>query len=177
MSEPSVNHVVVISGPIASGKTTLSRFLELHFGFCVVSTREVLTALARDRRALQAAGASLDESTSGRWVRDELLWLRSKSPTTAFFVVDSVRTLDQLRWVQETFGGLMTHVHLTASPEVLSVRYRSRFEGNRYQDVVGDPVERRVGLLASSADLVIDTKSLGPDSVLGCVADYLALGV
>ena len=174
--EASVNHVVLISGPIASGKTTLSRLLELRFGFCVISTREILTSLARDRHSLQVAGASLDESTAGRWVRDELLGLRSRSPAKASFVVDSVRTLDQVRWVRETFEGVVKHVYLTASPGVLSGRYRSKFEGNRYQDVVADPVEKRVGLLASSADLVVDTESLGSDSVLKRVSDYLALG-
>ena len=172
-----VKHVVLISGPVASGKTTLSRLLELRFGFCVFSTREVLTLLARDRRALQAAGASLDESTAGRWVRDELLGLRSRSPTNSSFVVDSVRTLNQVRWVRETFGGFVTHVHLTASPEVLCGRYRSRFEGNRYQDVVADPVERRVAFLASLANLVVDTGCQGPDSIVDRVADYLAMEI
>ena len=77
--------------------------------------------------------------------------------------------------MRETFGGSVKHVHLTASPEVLSGRYRSRFEGNRYQDVVADPVEQRVGLLASSADLVFDTEAMGSDLVLERVSDYLAL--
>ncbi len=106
MPESSIKHVVLISGPIGSGKTTLSRLLELRFGFCVVSTRELLTPLSGGRRALQAAGVSLDESTAGRWVRDGLLGLRSRSPTGAFFVVDSVRTLDQLKWVRKALGGM-----------------------------------------------------------------------
>lgn len=176
LPEPSVKYVVLISGPIASGKTTLSRFLELRCGFFVVSTRELLSSLARDRRGLQAAGASLDESTAGMWVRDGLLGLRSRSPAQASFVVDSVRTLDQVKWLRETFGASVKHVHLTASPEVLSSRYHSRSEGHRYQDVVADPVERRVGLLASSADLVVDTGCLGPDLIVERVADHLALG-
>ena len=175
MPESSIKHVVLISGPIGSGKTTLSRLLELRFGFCVVSTRELLTPLSGDRRALQAAGASLDESTAGRWVRDGLLGLRSRSPTGAFLVVDSVRTLDQLKWVRKDFGACVKHVNLTASPEVLSGRYHSKHEGHRYQDVVADPVERRVALLASLADLVVDTGFRVPDSVLERVADFLDL--
>ena len=175
LSESRVKHVVLISGPIASGKTTLSRLLEWRFGFCILSTRQVLTSLIQDRRALQVAGSSLDESTGGRWVRDELLGLQSRSPTKSLFVVDSVRTLDQVKWVRQTFGGSVTHVHLTASPEVLRGRYGSRLEESRYQDVVTDPVERRVGLLASSADLVADTVLQGPNSVANGVADYLSL--
>lgn len=177
LSESSVKHVVLISGPVSSGKTTLSRLLELRFGFCVLSTRNVLTSLTSDRRALQAAGASLDESTLGKWVRDELLGLRSRSPTRASFVVDSVRTLDQVRWVREIFGGSVKHIHLKTSPDLLSFRYRSRSEGLSFEEVIADPVERGVVLLAPSADLVVDTGFQGPDTVLEHVADYLALEV
>ena len=175
MPESSVKHVALVSGPIASGKTTLSRLLAARFGFCVVSTRELLAQVARNRRALQSAGASFDDSTGGRWVRDGLLRLQSQSPAETLFVVDSVRTLDQVRWVRETFGESVKHIHLTASLERLSGRYHSRFEGLSYNEVVGDLVEQKVVFLALSADLVIDTESLDPDSVVDCVADNLGL--
>ena len=42
MREPANQQVVLLSGPIASGKTTLARSLEQRFGFCVVNTRELL---------------------------------------------------------------------------------------------------------------------------------------
>lgn len=174
LPEPSVKHVVLLSGPIASGKTTLSRLLQLSCGFCVLSTRELLAQVAQDRRALQAAGASLDETSGGGWVRDGLVRLQSQSPDEAFYVVDSVRTLDQVRWVRERFGAPVKHVHLTASPEVLIDRYCSRFERHQYQDIVADPVEQRVGSLALWADLVVDTGILRPDSVLERLVDYLA---
>ena len=174
MPELSVKHVVLISGPIASGKTTLSRLLQLCCGFCVLSTRELLAQGAQDRRALQAVGASLDKASAGRWVRDGLVRLQSQSPDEALFVVDSVRTLHQVRWVREGFGALVKHVHLTANPEVLADRHCCRFEGNSYQDIVADPVERRVGSLALWADLVVDTGILRPDSVLELLVGYLA---
>ena len=176
MPESSVKHVALVSGPIASGKTTLSRLLAARFGFCVVSTRELLAQVTQDRRTLQSAGASLDDSTGGRWVRDGLLRLQSQSSAEALFVVDSVRTLDQVRWVRERFGASMKHVHLTASPEVLVDRYCSRFEGHPYQDIGADPVEQMVGSLALWADLVVDTGILRPDSVLERLVDCLAQG-
>ena len=102
--------------------------------------------------------------------------MQSQSPDEALFVVDSVRTLDQVRRMRERFGAHVKHVHLTASPEVLIDRYGSRFEGHQYQDIVADPVERRVGSLALWADLVVDTGVLRPDSVLELLVGYLAQG-
>ena len=171
----SFGNVVLLSGPIASGKTTLCRLLALRCGFYVVSTRELLAPLTGDRRTLQSAGAALDASTTGRWVRDGLVRLRVGVSAELTFVVDSVRTHDQVKWVRETFGASVKHIHLTASSGVLSARYLSRLEGLSYEEVVSDPVERKVGLLASSADLVVDTESLGVDSVLERVVEYLAL--
>ena len=175
MPEPGVKHVVLLSGPIASGKTTLARLLVNRFGFCFVSTRELLSNGVGDRRSLQAAGASLDDSTGGRWLRDALFSLRERRNSEVSFVVDSVRTLDQIRWVREAFGDSVAHVHLTAAEGVLSSRYGSRSEGYQYRDVSGDPVEQGVGALEGAAGLVLDTGTLTPESLLEKVAGYLGV--
>ncbi len=170
-------HVVLLSGTIASGKTTLAQLLVDRLGFCIVSTRALLLSYqGEDRRSLQAAGASLDDSTCGRWVRDGLLRWQGQCPAGVSFVVDSVRTVDQIRWVREAFGEAVMHVHLITDVEVLAYRYGTRFEGYEYQDVSDDPVERGVNVLAGSAELVVDTSHLAPELVLEEVAGYLGLG-
>ena len=173
--ESSAERVVLLSGPVASGKTTLSRLLADRFGFCIVSTRELLGEGPQDRLSLQAAGASRDDGSAGRWVRDGLVQLQGQWSDEIYFVVDSVRTLDQIRWVRKTFGASVEHVHLTAHLDVLAGRYSSRSEGFEYAEIRNDPVERSVGVLVSYADLVIHTGGLGPESVLGLVADHLGL--
>ena len=174
MREPADQQVVLLSGPIASGKTTLARLLADRFGFCVVSTRELLLRhVGEDRWSLQAAGASMDDSTGGRWVSDGLVRLRRQSSAEVSFVVDSVRTLDQIWWVRDAFGSSVQHVHLTAAVKVLSDRYGSRSEGYRYQDVSDHSVEQGVNLLEASAGLVLDTGSLTPELVLEMVVDHL----
>ena len=174
MPKSAVQRVVLLSGPIASGKTTLAQLLSERFGFCVVSTHELLlTHVIEDRRSLQAAGASLDDATGGSWVRDGLFWLQRQCAAEVSFVVDSVRTLEQIRWVRDAFGESVGHVHLTADVEVLSVRYGYRFEGYQYQDVSDNPVEQRVNLLEASAGLVLDTGYLTPESVLERVVSHL----
>ena len=50
--ESNAKHVVLFSGPIAAGKTTLSQLLADRLGFCIVSTRELLTQGVQDRRSL-----------------------------------------------------------------------------------------------------------------------------
>ena len=176
MREPADWQVVLLSGPIASGKTTLARLLADRFGFRVVSTREfLLRHVGEDRRSLQAAGVSMDDTTGGSWVRDGLVRLRKQYSSEVSFVVDSVRTLDQIRWVRDAFGGSVTHVHLVADVDVLSDRYNTRFEGYGYQDVSDDPVEQGVNILAGSAGLVVDTGHSTPELVLGRVAGHLGL--
>ena len=176
MRKPSDQQVVLLSGPIASGKTTLARLLADRFGFYVVSTRELLLRhVGEDRWYLQAAGASMDDSTGGRWVSDGLVRLRRQCSAEVPFVVDSVRTLDQIWWLRDAFGGSVEHVHLVADVGVLSDRYSSRFEGYRYQDVSSDPVEQGVNVLAGSAGLVVDTGNLTLELVLGRVAGHLGL--
>ena len=143
-----------LSGPVASGKTTLSRLIAERFGFWVVSTRELLSQGLEDRLSLQAKGVSLDDSTSGSWVRDGVVQLLDKDHGSVSLVVDSVRTLDQIRWIRDTFGSSVRHIHLSADTETLSSRYGSRSEGYRYEEVSDHPVERAVGSLEMSADLV-----------------------
>ena len=173
--EPSVERVVLLSGPVASGKTTLSRLLADRFGFCIVSTREILGEGGQDRLSLQAAGVSRDNSSAGRWVRDGLVQLQRQCSDEISFVVDSVRTLDQVRWVQKTFGASVEHVHLKANLEVLSNRYDVRSEGYQYEEVRYDPVEQTVGVLGEWATLVIDTSYSSPESVLLQVVNHLGL--
>ena len=170
-----VGQVVLLSGPIASGKTTLGRLLSHHFSFCFVSTRDLLGKGVGDRRSLQAAGTFLDDSTGGRWVSDALVSLHERCPSGVSFVVDSVRTLDQIRWVRRTFGDSVAHVHLTAAECVLSARYTFRSEGYRYTDVTDDPVERGVSTLERSADLVLDTGRSTPELILGELVIHLHL--
>ena len=170
-----MSHVVLLSGQIASGKTTLSRLLVDRFACRMVSTRDILAHGQQDRRSLQSVGASLDDSTGGRWVRDALVRLRDRNSADKCFVVDSVRTLDQVRWVRETFGESVVHVHLIAGRDVLVDRYASRSEGYRYEEVSNNSVEQAVGVLASSANIVIDTTNHSPEAVLNQLASHTGL--
>src|SRR5579884_2489307 len=74
--------IVLVSGNVASGKTTLVERLKQEFDHVhVVKTKEVIRELAAkklrrdlepERRAMQQFGDRLDRETKGQWVRDAL---------------------------------------------------------------------------------------------------------
>ena len=173
--ESNLRHVVLLSGPIAAGKTTLGQLLADRLGFCIVSTRELLAQGVQDRRSLQATGADRDKSTAGRWVRDGLVQIQRQSSREISLVVDSVRIPEQIHWVRETFGTSVKHVHLNASLEALSCRYGSKNEGYQYNEIRNDSIEGTVDNLGRYADLVIDTTDLCPEAVLDYAVCYLCL--
>ena len=174
-SELSARNVTLLSGPIAAGKTTLSRLLADRLGFHIVSTRELLGRGERDRRILQAAGADWDAFTAGWWVRDGLVQRKRQHPGQTLFVVDSVRTPDQVRWIRETFQESVKHVHLTASLDTLQRRYNARSERHEYEDVRNHPVEQSADTLKKWANLVVNTGCLNEEAILERVVSWLGL--
>jgi len=67
-----LERVILLSGPISSGKSTLANGLDEQHGMLVFKTKEVLArnvdhALEHDRLALQAEGDRLDKKTRGKW--------------------------------------------------------------------------------------------------------------
>ena len=121
-----VEQIILLSGPVASSKSTLSRGLSDRFGIIAINTRVLLRGrLTRndepDRRDLQAAGDELDERTDGRWVRDELESRLRRIPEESTVLVDSTRRLNQINAIREKYGPIVAHIHLTA-PLVLQRR-------------------------------------------------------
>jgi adenylosuccinate synthase len=171
-----VDRVVLLSGPISSGKSTLARGLEEQYGMYVFRTKEVLArnvvqALEKDRLALQAEGDRLDKETDGRWVVTEFVdWLNSKERISVA-VIDSVRTLDQVAAIRDAFGARVTHIHLTAPPEELELRFNQRRllhtdKDYEYSVVKKNATEQQVETLASSADIVVNTQRCTASDVL-----------
>jgi adenylosuccinate synthase len=173
-------HLVLLSGPVCAGKTTLAAGLQERMRAHVLATREVIverTATARDdlhRGRLQQLGAALDRAEGGYWVADAV---RERFGGGDLVVVDAVRTPDQAAAVRALDTTL--HAHLTAPPEVLARRYDERaaarpaLELPSFAAVRADPTEAGVALLAPLADLVLDSNALDGAAVLERVAAAL----
>lgn len=178
--------VVVVSGPVAGGKSVLARALADRFGGTRMSTRDLLMPRLKPgqpatRQALQAIGAALDEETGGEWVVDRLS-RRIFDSAGALVVVDSARTREQIEGLRQAFGRReVRHVHVTASQDTCAARYEDRRsraeveEAASYSDVTADPTEAAVDSLGALADIWIDTDRNSPEDVIVRVAAQLGL--
>jgi adenylosuccinate synthase len=174
--------IILLSGPVASGKTQLARALVERYGFLTIKTRKLIESLVHvpnERGALQKAGEQLDEETNGQWVAQALAREVSRLPDDCSVLVDSIRIEQQAEAIRIAFGPLVVHIHLTAPTDVLSNRYSSRTpsveEFSSYEQVRADKTESGIENLAAIADILIDTKQNSPFDVLVRAATRLGL--
>ncbi len=184
--------IVLISGSISAGKTTLCTLLKEQFGFHVLKTKEVIQSLARnelgkeiesERRAMQKFGEALDRDTKGRWVRDALSrFIRDlgQAGPEAKVVVDAVRIRDQIRVLRKAYSFSVVHLHLRAPEELLEQRYRKRHvagfrELRSFSEAEKNKTEHRVKELEEIADFVMDTGRRLEQAVLVRAATHLGL--
>jgi adenylosuccinate synthase len=160
--------ILVLSGEVGAGKSTLAKRLVERYGAHHVSTHTLLTGrlgsdIAQERRALQEAGERLDQETGGRWVREGLQPVVDRLAADAFVVVDSIRIAPQLEALREAYGRVLTHLHLHAPEAELAKRYANRAasegfqELSSYAEVRENATERNVVTLANDADILINT--------------------
>ncbi len=180
--------VVVVSGPVAGGKSALARGLERRFDGLRLSTRGVLMSRLvpnepATRERLQRIGAEWDTETGGSWVADRLgrdIW-RARERGRELVIVDAARIAGQVEGLRAAFGREVRHVHVTASRETCAARYAGRQSEQEFEEaidyakVLADPTERAVDDLAPLADIVVDTDRDVADDVLVRVAAQLGL--
>lgn len=177
--------VVVLSGPVSAGKTTLASRLRDRFGAIHLKTSTLLEELAEgrvplERGAMQRFGARLDTQTGGKWVAEDLVPRITNLPEDAVVVIDAARIADQIDALRAGLPRQVVHVHLTAPRDALERRYaqrpKTRFkERATYAEVLANPTERRVPKLKSDADVVIDTGKSTRKDVEIRAASYLGL--
>ncbi|WP_222321076.1 AAA family ATPase [Rhizobium leguminosarum] len=163
--------IIVLSGPIAVGKTSFSDALRERYPADKVSTRNYILkvkGVADDRAALQKAGAELDAETNGRWVAD-VVEEALLTTTREYLLVDSARIAGQVDGLRERFGtDSVHHFHLAAPHAVLEKRYLSRSRETRefetYAEASEDPTEASVETLEAIADVIVDTGRSDPSS-------------
>ncbi len=167
--------VVVLSGSVGSGKSTVGRAVLGAVSGLRISTREVIVRLKdveSKREPLQRAGDELDRATGFSWVADEVARVAGGG-ADGVVVVDAVRRPEQVEILRKRFPGLVRHVHLVASSEELERRHAGRprevVEPDSYAAVQENETERQVGSLAARADVVLDAARLDPRSMAAAV--------
>jgi adenylosuccinate synthase len=185
--------ILVLSGEICTGKSTLSDKLVKQHGFRHCKTREGLKSLAADklkgkdpeRDFYQKLGYDLDVKNGGTWVLKYFQSLYEKDFASCnFYVVDSVRIIGQVQHIREAYSYSVYHVHLEASADTLRRRFFERGEikdlppkeqKEKYDQYKSDETEKNVINLRTEADLVIDTDHCNHEDVFIRVASFFRL--
>lgn len=169
-----VDKIVLLSGAVCSGKSTLAAGLASRHNATLYKTHELIQTLKpripNDRIALQRAGDGLDRSTNGRWIQEAITRRVGGMSPDSVVVVDAVRIAAQVDGVREAFSTRVFHIHLTASEEELARRYASRnsqfAEAGSYEELRRNRTERNVDTLADIADIVVKTDQCTAADVL-----------
>ena len=171
-------HIVLVSGPICSGKSALTNLLKERHDAQIIKTRELILKAKpktkNERRALQLAGQRLDNADGGAWVSQALSAVldgrKEGSTPTGLFVIDSVRIAGQINSIRKAYGEDVHHVHLTAKDDELKRRFELR--GSRtdqeikYAQLKRNRTERNVNKLTELADIVVSTDRCTAGAVL-----------
>lgn len=183
-----VRGILVLSGQIRSGKTTLARRLEARYHASVFKTNEALkkrlsSVPGADRKRFQEEGAQLDVTTKGAWVEQELTRWLAETPRGPYIVVDAARIEGQVKALRDEYGSRIVHFHLTAQPEVLRARFagvshKQMDKGLTYDLAINDSTEKQVETLAKVADVVIatDPKTTTPEDMVARAIAHLRAG-
>ncbi|RKG58466.1 hypothetical protein D7V80_38285 [Corallococcus sp. CA054B] len=183
--------VVVVSGPIGAGKTTLAQGLARRFGALHLRSEDFLREHGGDgsRRSRQDRSLTLDRETGGRWLADGVLaalrvqGLDASGRTQRLIIVDAASSEAQLDGLRGSPGLRIVHVHLEAPEPEQALRDAERRSRDTQEDAEphgfeaawAHPAERAVHALALLAELVVGTARTPPDAVLVRVASRLGL--
>lgn len=177
--------IFLLSGPLSSGKSELTKAFRSRFDAKRVSTRELLLRVqpGADRDALIKLGMELDAQTDEKWVLDEFLVAAGEELTQRLWLVDAVRTTKQVEHFRNHFNDKpefrVVHVHLTAPIGVLRQRYLERDkeiqEYASYDEAKNHGTEVNIEDLAAIADHVLDSHRNGANSLLARAVAGLGL--
>lgn len=166
--------LLLLSGAIGAGKSSVATEMEVHSGFRKISSSGYLRAYgqrlfpAEERHQLQELGDRLDRETDFQWiVKDVAVTAIEDSPYVENWLLDAVRKPRQVEHFRDRFGHRVRHIHLIAPETLLRERYVRRADANdtSYDQAVTHPNEVAARSLESIADGVFDTSRLTPTEI------------
>lgn len=165
--------VIVVSGQVAAGKTTLGEMLRARG-----------LQYARVSQAIGGRWGSSEEGPPTRdWYREmgmrlhrevgqDVLCeetLRLIDNQEAGFIVEGARWHDDIAFFKRRFGPRMVHVHLTAPVELRRRRFEGRERGGDFDEAEADEVESEVDALAGHADILFENSGETTDRLAALI--------
>lgn len=152
-------NVVAVSGRIAAGKTTASRyFAQRGFAYTrfslVIDDELARRQLPLDRANRQRLGREIHEHHRQRWLAEQTLARVSEYKT---IIIDGLRFPEDHATLAEICGSGFQHIHITASSDARRLRYEASTDrSTTFEDADSDPVEAAVDSLAALASFTVD---------------------
>jgi len=185
--------IIIISGEIACGKSSICEGLEKKYKFKTFSTREVLedcykkefkVKTIEDRSVLQSYGEQKDKTTNGSWVLDELSSLLISENRV---IIDSARIPEQIAAFRRSYADSVYHIYLKCPTEIRFNRFSERGRKSdkfknakeaeeKFKLYSKDKTESKVKDLEKISDLVVHTAdSTVPEDHVVRVGAFLRL--
>lgn len=175
-----IRRVVLLSGPICGGKSSVATELLAGFGYQKISSSNFLraqlgSALPADneRTLLQNAGDQLDDETDYRWVVDAVaLPTVAANSDQKLWLFDAARKSRQVEHFREAFGQALLHCHVAAGEAVLRKRYEQRTSSadTPYAVACAHPNEAAARSLSRLADETFLTDELSAREIARRIA-------
>lgn len=187
-----ISILILLSGSLCTGKSTLSDNLVKHLGFETIKSRSILKLITpKDvlsqyetiREALITYAIELDEKTNGSWLANSI---DLESIMNKLIVFDSIRLNSQLKAFKVRFSltTQIIHIHLKCTDKVLQERFVGRNENNRNNDGLSEHdflkakehiLELQSSELEPYADRIIITNDFTPEQVFKEVKQLLGM--
>lgn len=181
-SKPKLT-ILLISGPLAVGKTSVREYLTARHGYIAIQSSSYLKELAAinevvlERASLQMLGDCLDIESQFSWVVSRVALPQIQAaPEQKLWVFDSVRKPEQVVLFRNQFGESVRHVHFTCSEPILKQRYHSRSRADDavpYEDAINHPNERSSRNLDQIADRVVNLEEHSAEEAAKLLVDWL----
>ncbi|WP_218919445.1 hypothetical protein [Burkholderia sp. MSMB1459WGS] len=176
----TIKRLLLLSGPMRSGKTSVAEVLKRSYGFSGISTGGYLRSCIPPgrgdvtRSSLQDLGDRLDFETDFAWVVDAVsIPAMAAAPTTENWLLDAVRKPRQIEHFRAQFPRVLRHVHLHAPESTLQNRYAAGLSpsATAYTLALAHPNEVAARSLGDLADETFDTARASASEIAAQIAD------
>ena len=182
--------ILLFSGPMASGKTTLADALIAREQFRRLKSSDFLKNLCQkrgsevSRSALQELGDRLDHETDYRWLVDDVAKPQILAALQQHrWLIDSVRKERQVSHFRKAFASDVYHVHVWVPDAVLKERFDKRRESGShsegstsYVEATSHPNEVSARHLKEIADLCIDLSTVALSTAVASILSLVTRG-